>query len=62
MPSRPLILIDLPVIASLVGLVPEEVYRRVLDPGQVFLRLEMLEAVGFVPTGGENIEGDLAAD
>ena len=42
MPCRPLILIDLPVIAPLVRLVAEEMYRRVLDPGQVLLGLEML--------------------
>ena len=42
MPRRPLILVDLPVIAPLVRLVAEEVYRRVLDPGQVLLRFEML--------------------
>ena len=62
MPRRPLILVNLPVIAPLVGLVAEEVYRRVLDPRQVLLGLEMLQAVGFVPTSGKDIEGDLAAD
>ena len=42
MPRRPLILVDLPVIAPLVGFVAEEMYRRVLDAGQVLLGLEML--------------------
>ena len=62
MSCRPLILINLPVIAPFVRLVAEEMYRLVLDPGQVLLGFEMLQAVGFVPAGGEDIEGDLAAD
>ena len=42
MPCCPFILVDLPVVAALVRLVAEEVYRSVLDPGQVLLGLEML--------------------
>lgn len=34
----------------------------VLDAGDVLLGLDVLQAVSLVPTGGEDIEGDLAAD
>ncbi len=37
-------------------------YRRVLHPTDVLLGLDMSQAVGLVPAGGEDIEGDLAAD
>lgn len=55
--------VDLVVVAALVGLVAEEVDGGVGDSAGLFgFGFEVLEAVGFVPAGGEDIEGDLAAD
>lgn len=58
----PLILVNLVVVAALIGLVAEEVNCRVVDAGNVLLSRQMLEAVGLVPAGGEDVEGDLPAD
>lgn len=59
----PGVLVDLIVVAALEGLVAKEVDGGVLDAtGPLGLVLEVLEAVGLVPAGGEDVEGDLAAD
>lgn len=62
MPHRPPILKDLIIIAPLERLIPKEMHRRVLHPTDVLLGLDVSQAVGLVPAGGENVEGDLAAD
>ena len=55
--------VDLVVVAAGEGLVAEEVDRLILDAaGELGLGLEVPEAVGLVPAGGEDVEGDLAAD
>ena len=56
------VFVDLEVVTSFECLVTEEVDICILDSTEGFLRLKMLEAVRFVPTGGENIKGDLPAD
>jgi hypothetical protein len=54
---------DLIVVAAWGGLVTEEVDVLVGDaPGLLGLGLEVLEAVGLIPPGGEDVEGDLAAN
>lgn len=61
--DRPGVLIDLVVVPALEGLVAEEVDRRVGNPSRLLgLVLEVFQAVGLVPAGGEDVEGDLAAD
>ncbi len=62
MSNGALILVNLIVVAALIGLIAEEVDGGVIHSGQVLLRLEVLQAVGFIPTGGEDIEGYLSAD
>jgi len=58
-----LVNIDLIVIATLERLVAEKVNRRVLDSARLLgLGLEVAEAERLVPTRGENIERDLAAN
>jgi hypothetical protein len=55
--------VNLPVVAALEGLVAEEVNRLVLDAARLLgLVLEVLEAVGLVPAGREDVKGNLAAD
>ena len=55
--------VDLVVVAALEGLVAEEVDRRVVHAaGPLGLVLDVLQAVRLVPAGGEDVEGDLAAD
>jgi len=57
------VLVDLVVVTAFVGLVTEEVDRGVGDAARFFgVGLKVLQAVGFVPAGGEDVEGDLAAD
>jgi hypothetical protein len=60
------VVVDFPVVAAGKGLVAEKVDGFVVDAGQVFggvgLGLDVAQAVGLVPTGGEDVEGDLAAD
>ena len=58
---RPAILVDLVVISTLKALIAEEVDVFVVDAAQGLLGLDVLEAEGFVPAGGEDVEGDLAA-
>ena len=63
MPNRPLVAEDLVVIAALVRLVAEEVDGSVVDALRTgLLRLDVLQAVCFVPALGEDVEADLAAD
>lgn len=62
MTRRALILIDLEIVPPLGGLVAEEMHGGVVDAGDVFFRGQVLQAVGFVPAGGEDVEGDLPAD
>lgn len=63
MPHSPGIAIYLPIITPLKRLIPEKVYSRVLNAvGHVDLVLHVLQAVGFVPALGEDVEADLAAD
>lgn len=54
--------VDLKIVATGEALVTEEVDGLVLDAGNILLGLDVLQAVSLVPTGGEDIEGDLAAD
>lgn len=54
---------DLVVVAALERLVSEEMDVLVGDSvGLLGLVLEVVQAVGLVPAGGEDVEGDLAAD
>lgn len=62
MSHRPLILINLIIIPPLIRLIPEEMNSRILDPADFFFFCQVLQAVGLVPAGGEDVEGDLAAD
>lgn len=62
MPLRSFILVNLVIIPAFIGFVAEEMNSRVLDAREVLLRRNVLQAVGFIPAGGENIEWDLSAD
>jgi hypothetical protein len=66
MTGRSGILIYLIIIAILEALIAEEVDGIVVNTGQMLSRvsfgLDMLQAVCFIPTARENIEGDLTAD
>lgn len=63
MPDGPRIFKDLVVVASLVGLVAEEVDRLVVHTIRPLgLRLDMLQTVGLVPASREDIKRDLSAD
>lgn len=50
------------VIAADEAFVTEEVNVLVLGAGDVLLGLDVLQAVGFIPTGREDVERDLATD
>lgn len=54
--------IDLMVVSAHLRLVAEEMNGLVVYPANALLRLEMLEAVCLVPTGGEYVEGYLASN
>lgn len=54
--------IDLPIIATFESLVAKEVDVFVVDPAQSLFSFNVTEAVCLIPTGRENIEGDLATD
>ena len=56
------VLENLVVVAALVRLVAKEVDSAVLDSRDLLLGLDVLQAVSLVPAGGEDVEGDLAAD
>lgn len=60
MPNGSAILIDLVIITALMRLVPEEMNRLVVYPGNLLLVLEMLQTVRLVPPGREDVERDLA--
>lgn len=60
--DRARILEDLIVVAALVCLVAEEMDFRVFDTRDVFLLGQVLEAVGLVPAGREDVERDLSAN
>lgn len=62
MSYRAWILKDLVIVAALICLVAKEVDRRVLDARDIFLVGQVLQAVGLVPAGGKDVEGDLSAD
>lgn len=62
MPHRPTILIDLIIISPLVRLIPKEMNSRIIDTADLLFFFKMLQAVCLVPAGGEDVEGDLAAD
>lgn len=57
-----LILVNLIVISPLVCLVAEEVNGCVLYSRQILLRFQVLQAVCFIPSGGEDVKGYLSAD
>jgi hypothetical protein len=55
--------VDLPVVATLIGLIAKEVNGVVADAaGLLGLGLEVTKAVGLVPAGREDVEGNLTAD
>jgi hypothetical protein len=56
------VFINLIVVTSNESLVTEEVDGAVFDARDALLRLDVLQAVGLVPPGGEDIKGDLATD
>ena len=57
------VVVDLVVVTALGRLVAEEVDRGVLDAARLLgLVLEVRQAERLVPAGGEDVEGDLAAD
>lgn len=56
------VLENLVVVAALVSLVAEEVDLAVLDASDLLLGLDVLQAVGLVPAGREDVKGDLSAD
>lgn len=60
--NSPTVAEDLVVVAAGHALVAEEVDVLVLDAGRFLFGLEVAQAVGLVPAGGEDVEGDLAAD
>lgn len=60
--NRPLITENLMVIAAGHALVAEEVDVLVFDAGKFLFGLEVAQTISLVPAGGEDIEGDLAAD
>lgn len=61
--NRAWVLVDLVVVAALVGLVAEEVDGGVLDAIRLLgVGLEVAQTVGLIPAGGEDIERDLAAN
>ena len=62
MPNCPAILKDLIIIATLVGLVAEEVDGGKLDTTERLLCLQVLQAECFVPASGKHIKGNLSAD
>lgn len=57
-----LILVNLIIIPPLVCLVAEEVNGCIFYSRQILLRFQVLQAVGFIPSGGEDVKGYLSAD
>lgn len=62
MAYRSLIAVDFPVISTFESLVSEEVDGSILDASALLFSFNVLEAVSLVPSGGENVERDLATD
>lgn len=63
MSNSPGVLVDLEIIAALERLITEEVHRGISNTARLLgLALQVLQAVRLVPAGGEDVEGDLAAD
>lgn len=63
MTNGSLIDVDFVVVAALVGLVTEEVNVLVLDAaGLLGVVFEVSQAVGLVPSVGEDVEGDLTTN
>lgn len=62
MANRPWVGEDLVIVASDKALVAKEVNLLVLGAGGVLLSLDVLQAVGLVPAGGEDIERDLTTN
>lgn len=60
--NRPRVRVNLIVIASDKALVAEEVDVLVFSARNILLGLDVLQAIGLVPTGRENVKRDLAAD
>lgn len=60
--NRPVVAVDLPIVATRVRLVAKEVDLVVHYATASFLFRYVLEAVCLVPTGREHVEGDLSAD
>lgn len=60
--NRSRVTVDLIVITSDKTLVTEEVDVLVFGAGDVLFGLDVLQAIGLVPTGWENVERDLAAN
>ena len=60
--NSPRVNVDLVIIATDKTLVTEEVNVLVFGATELLFSLDMLQAVGLVPAGGENIERDLAAN
>ena len=62
-PDGAWVLVNLVVVTTFKGLVPEEVDSGVIPTtGQVLLILDVLQAIPLVPACWEDVEGDLAAD
>lgn len=62
MSSCTLILVNLIVVPPFICLVAEEVNGCVLYSRQILLRFQVLQAVSFVPSRGEDVKGYLSAD
>lgn len=62
MPDSPRVGVDLVVVAAGEAFIAEEMDGMVVDAGDLLLSLDVLQAVGLVPAGWEDIKGDLAAD
>lgn len=56
------IFVDFIIVASDKSLITEEVNSLVFDAGDTFLGFNVLQTVSLVPTGGEDVKGDLATD
>ena len=56
------VFVDLIIISSDESLVAEEVDGLVFDTRDALFSLDVLQAVGLIPTSGEDIERDLTTD
>ena len=62
MTNSPGIAVNLVIVSARKAFVAKEVDGLVLNTRDILLGLDVLQAVGLVPAGRENIERDLAAD